>query len=111
MKFLLFVNAPGLLTPTYETYLAAQLRRVREYPGLPLNLELRARPGIGKAHPFPRRKAARPSTPPVPPQIARNRADLARTLLFLTTEGQFFFALVSEIPIFNRSSGPDLTSP
>lgn len=44
VKFLLFVNAPGLLTPTYETYLAAQLRRVREYPGLPLLLELRARP-------------------------------------------------------------------
>jgi GTP-binding protein len=44
VKFLLFVNAPGLLTPTYETYLAAQLRRLREYPGLPLNLELRARP-------------------------------------------------------------------
>ena len=44
VKFLLFVNSPGLLTPTYETYLAAQLRRVREYPGLPLILELRARP-------------------------------------------------------------------
>jgi len=44
VKFLFFVNAPGLLTPTYETYLAAQLRRVREYPGLPLILELRARP-------------------------------------------------------------------
>jgi len=44
VKFLLFVNAPGLLTPTYETYLASQLRRLREYPGLPLNLELRARP-------------------------------------------------------------------
>jgi GTP-binding protein len=44
IKFLFFVNAPGLLTPTYETYLAAQLRRVREYPGLPLILELRARP-------------------------------------------------------------------
>lgn len=44
VKFLLFVNTPGLLTPTYETYLAAQLRRVREYPGLPLILELRARP-------------------------------------------------------------------
>jgi GTP-binding protein len=44
VKFLLFVNAPGLLTPTYETYLAAQLRRVREYPGLPLILEIRARP-------------------------------------------------------------------
>ncbi|MFZ4482671.1 MAG: ribosome biogenesis GTPase Der [Chthoniobacterales bacterium] len=44
VKFLLFVNSPGLLTPTYETYLAAQLRRIREYPGLPLVLELRARP-------------------------------------------------------------------
>lgn len=44
VKFLCFVNAPGLLTPTYETYLAAQLRRVREYPGLPLVIELRARP-------------------------------------------------------------------
>lgn len=44
VKFLLFVNSPGLLTPTYETYLAAQLRKVREYPGLPLVLELRARP-------------------------------------------------------------------
>jgi GTP-binding protein len=43
VKFLFFVNAPGLLTPTYETYLAAQIRRVREYPGLPLVLELRAR--------------------------------------------------------------------
>jgi GTP-binding protein len=44
VKFLFFVNAPGLLTPTYETYLTAQIRRVREYPGLPLVLELRARP-------------------------------------------------------------------
>ncbi len=44
VKFLFFVNSPGLLTPTYETYLAAQIRRVREYPGLPLVLELRARP-------------------------------------------------------------------
>ena len=44
VKFLLFVNAPGLLTPTYETYLASQLRRVREYPGLPLIFDLRARP-------------------------------------------------------------------
>lgn len=44
VKFLFFVNAPGLLTATYETYLAAQIRRVREYPGLPLVLELRARP-------------------------------------------------------------------
>jgi GTPase len=44
VRFLLFVNSPGLLTPTYETYLVAQLRRVREYPGLPLVLELRARP-------------------------------------------------------------------
>ncbi|MFM8788755.1 MAG: ribosome biogenesis GTPase Der [Chthoniobacterales bacterium] len=44
VKFLFFVNAPGLLTPTYETYLAAQIRHVREYPGLPLVLELRARP-------------------------------------------------------------------
>jgi GTP-binding protein len=44
VKFLFFVNAPGLLTTTYETYLAAQIRRVREYPGLPLILELRARP-------------------------------------------------------------------
>ncbi len=48
VKFLLFVNSPGLLTPTYETYLAAQLRRVREYPGLPLLLELRARPESAK---------------------------------------------------------------
>lgn len=44
VKFLLFVNSPGLLTPTYETYLAAQVRRLREYPGLPLIFELRARP-------------------------------------------------------------------
>jgi len=44
VKFLLFVNSPGLLTPTYETYLASQLRRVREYPGLPLIFDLRARP-------------------------------------------------------------------
>lgn len=44
VRFLLFVNAPGLLTPTYETYLAAQLRRAREYPGLPMLFELRARP-------------------------------------------------------------------
>ncbi|MEY3481158.1 MAG: GTPase Der, partial [Verrucomicrobiota bacterium] len=44
VKFLLFVNSPGLLALTYETYLAAQLRRVREYPGLPLIFELRARP-------------------------------------------------------------------
>ena len=44
VKFLLFVNSPGLLTPTYETYLATQVRRLREYPGLPLIFELRARP-------------------------------------------------------------------
>ena len=44
VRFLLFVNAPGLLTPTYESYLSSQLRRVREYPGLPLLLDLRARP-------------------------------------------------------------------
>ncbi len=44
VKFLLFVNSPGLLTPTYETYLATQVRRVREYPGLPLIFDLRARP-------------------------------------------------------------------
>ncbi|MBE2180280.1 MAG: ribosome biogenesis GTPase Der [Chthoniobacterales bacterium] len=44
VRFLLFVNSPGLLTPTYETYLIAQLRRVREYPGIPVLLDLRARP-------------------------------------------------------------------
>lgn len=44
VRFLLFVNSPGLLVPAYETYLAAQLRKVREYPGLPLLLDLRARP-------------------------------------------------------------------
>ncbi len=44
VKFLLFVNAPGLLLPSYETYLNTQIRKVREYPGLPLILELRARP-------------------------------------------------------------------
>ena len=32
VKFLFFVNAPGLLTPTYETYLAAQLRRIGRPP-------------------------------------------------------------------------------
>lgn len=48
VRFLLFVNAPGLLTPPYETYLIAQLRRAREYPGLPLMLELRARPESAK---------------------------------------------------------------
>ncbi len=54
VRFLLFVNAPGLLTPAYETYLASRLRRVREYPGLPLLLELRARPESAK------RQRARP---------------------------------------------------
>lgn len=44
VRFVLFVNDPRLLTPDYETYLMAQLRRVREYPGLPIQLELRARP-------------------------------------------------------------------
>ena len=44
IRFLLFVNAPNLLLPTYETYLVSQLRRVREYPGLPVLLDLRARP-------------------------------------------------------------------
>lgn len=48
VRFLLFVNAPALLTPAYETYLIAQLRRAREYPGLPLMLELRARPESSK---------------------------------------------------------------
>ncbi len=43
VRFLLFVNTPGLLSPTYETYLVAQLRRVREYPGLPILLDLRPR--------------------------------------------------------------------
>ncbi|MGA0111061.1 MAG: ribosome biogenesis GTPase Der [Chthoniobacterales bacterium] len=64
VKFLLFVNAPGLLTPTYETYLAAQLRRVREYPGLPLILELRARPESEKRRRTRggKRPAQRPAT-------------------------------------------------
>ncbi len=48
VRLLLFVNSPGLLTPAYETYLVAQLRRVREYPGLPVLLELRARPESAK---------------------------------------------------------------
>jgi GTP-binding protein len=63
VKFLLFVNSPGLLTPTYETYLSSQLRRVREYPGLPLILELRARPesekrtrARGGSRPAPKRR-------------------------------------------------------
>ncbi|MBU3665804.1 MAG: ribosome biogenesis GTPase Der [Chthoniobacterales bacterium] len=58
VRFLLFVNAPGLLLPSYETYLAAQLRRVREYPGLPLLLELRARPESEKRQ---RSRGRRPS--------------------------------------------------
>lgn len=44
VKFLLFVNDPGLLSPDYETFLAAQLRRTREYPGLPMEFDLRRRP-------------------------------------------------------------------
>jgi len=44
VRFLLFVNAPDLLAPTYTTYLVAQLRQLREYPGLPVLLECRARP-------------------------------------------------------------------
>jgi len=44
VRFLLFVNSPGILTPPYESYLIAQLRRTREYPGLPILLDLRARP-------------------------------------------------------------------
>jgi GTP-binding protein len=48
VRFLLFVNAPALLTPPYESYLVAQLRRQREYPGLPIRLECRARPVSAK---------------------------------------------------------------
>lgn len=48
VRFLLFVNAPGLLIPAYETYLVAQLRKIREYPGLPILLDLRARPESAK---------------------------------------------------------------
>ena len=48
VRLLLFVNSPGLLVPAYEAYLTAQLRKVREYPGLPVLLELRARPETEK---------------------------------------------------------------
>ena len=48
VRFLLFVNSPGLLMPAYEAYLVARLRKVREYPGLPVLLELRARPESDK---------------------------------------------------------------
>lgn len=48
VRFLLFVNDPGLLTPDYETFLAAQLRQAREYPGLPMIFDLRARPESAK---------------------------------------------------------------
>lgn len=48
VRFLLFVNEPGLLSPDYETFLAAQLRQAREYPGLPMIFDLRARPESAK---------------------------------------------------------------
>lgn len=48
VRLLLFVNSPGLLVPAYEVYLVTQLRKVREYPGLPVLFELRARPGTDK---------------------------------------------------------------
>jgi GTP-binding protein len=63
VRFLLFVNAPNLLLPTYETYLVSQLRRVREYPGLPVLLDLRARPESerrSRSSGRPARKPARP---------------------------------------------------
>lgn len=42
-EFVLFVNAPQLLTEAYRRYLEARIREAEPYPGLPIILTLRAR--------------------------------------------------------------------
>jgi ribosome-associated GTPase EngA len=43
IEFLLFVNDPRKLSDSYQSYLAKQVRRLREYPGLPVLFKLRGR--------------------------------------------------------------------
>jgi GTP-binding protein len=71
VRFLLFVNSPGLLLPAYETYLTAQVRKVREYPGLPLLLDLRARPESEKRTRM--RAGGRPAKRPAKRSASRKR--------------------------------------
>jgi GTP-binding protein len=42
-EFVLFVNDPRLLNETYRRYLESRIRKAESYPGLPINLLLRAR--------------------------------------------------------------------
>ncbi len=45
VRLLLFVNNPKLMLPSYEAYLQRCIRAEREYPGLPVILQLRERTG------------------------------------------------------------------
>ncbi|ALJ56854.1 GTPase Der [Candidatus Xiphinematobacter sp. Idaho Grape] len=42
-RFLLFVNDPGLLVGTYQTYLIGQIRKHLGFPGLPIELRLQGK--------------------------------------------------------------------
>jgi GTPase len=42
-EFVLFVNSPRLLRPPFTRFLEAKIREVESYPGLPIQLTLRAR--------------------------------------------------------------------
>lgn len=42
-SFLLFVNDPALLTPTYRKYLEARMREAFPFPGLPILFKMRGR--------------------------------------------------------------------
>jgi GTP-binding protein len=44
-EFVLFVNNPQLVIDTYARYLEAQIRNAKPFPGLPLMLDFRPRPG------------------------------------------------------------------
>ncbi len=46
--YLLFVNHPGLLTPTYQRYLESELRRQHHYEGLPIAFDIRSRRTTGR---------------------------------------------------------------
>lgn len=43
VELLIFVNDPRKLSDSYQSYLSKQVRRLREYPGLPILFKLRGR--------------------------------------------------------------------
>jgi GTPase len=45
IEFLLFVNDPRKLSDSYTSYLSSQIRKHREYPGLPVLFKLRGKKG------------------------------------------------------------------